>query len=185
MITYRLSEAILMHCKGTKILNAVNPKAKEGEKSAAGEKSGKDAADKPAADKSVATDKLAAESSVLGFTVNVAGKDSAPEPLLPLPAKNEALAKLAVSIGKDSMALGKLPTFDNTDLASLKVNYAALASTKDYIHPANMKESDWSRVLANNRALYGYRFDFTGKNAIRKAKKRGSLVLLTLSCGVC
>ena len=180
MITYRLSEAILMHCKGTKILNAVNPKAKEGEKNAAGGKSGKDAADKP-----VATDKLAAESSVLGFTVNVAGKDSAPEPLLPLPAKNEALAKLAASIGKDSMALGKLPTFDNTDLASLKGNYAALASTKDYIHPANMKESDWSRVLANNRALYGYRFDFTGKNAIRKAKKRGSLVLLTLSCGVC
>lgn len=180
MITYRLSEAILMQCKGTKILNAVNPKAKEGEKNAAGGKSGKDAADKP-----VATDKLAAESSVLGFTVNVAGKDSAPEPLLPLPAKNEALAKLAASIGKDSMALGKLPTFDNTDLASLKGNYAALASTKDYIHPANMKESDWSRVLANNRALYGYRFDFTGKNAIRKAKKRGSLVLLTLSCGVC
>ena len=174
MITYRLSEAILMQCKGTKILNAVNPKAKEGEKNAAGGKSGKDAADKP-----VATDKLAAESSVLGFTVNVAGKDSAPEPLLPLPAKNEALAKLAASIGKDSMALGKLPTFDNTDLASLKGNYAALASTKDYIHPANMKESDWSRVLANNR------FDFTGKNAIRKAKKRGSLVLLTLSCGVC
>jgi hypothetical protein len=158
---------ILTRCKGAKILNATDtPKPKEPDSKREGNSGG----DKEGKEKEL---EAVSNPLVSTFTINVASKDSSPEPLVPLPAKNEALTRLLEGIGKGNIELGKLPAFGDKSLASLTGDYKALGSTTRYTEPSNMKEDEWSRVLANTRALHGYWYDFSTRTAIKKARKTG------------
>lgn len=115
-------------------------------------------------------------SAVPTLVVQVAGRDQ--PPLLSEP-NDERLDKMRERLGQDGLELGELPSFTDRQLTSLKQKYATMPSSKKFVHPSDMSESDWARVLMNNRALHGYCFTYSSRVAMRKAKKRGSNCLTT------
>lgn len=89
--------------------------------------------------------------------------------LVALPPK-EALSKVLDSISKGDLTRGTLPTFKDTELASLLANYATTTSTKVYAEPAEMTEQQWDSVFKTNRAFHGYWFDFRLGTLVKASK---------------
>ncbi|KAL3608820.1 hypothetical protein FPOAC2_03831 [Fusarium poae] len=123
-------------------------------------------------DKGDAKDKVkAANAGVNILTLKVSNGKIASSPI-DLPTNNDALNKLLDGISENKLTKGDLLSFTDRELASLKANYATVASSKVFPEPSEMTEEQWDKVFTNNRALHGYFYDFE-KNIMVKARKRG------------
>lgn len=97
--------------------------------------------------------------------------DRTPGKLFDIP-DNTTLGKLLDSISNGpGLQRGTLPTFANRALMSMKEDYAVKAGS-GYKEPAELTEQEWDTIFRNNRALYGYNYDFK-KNILVKARKPG------------
>lgn len=105
------------------------------------------------------------------FAVQVIDDTPAKPSPLPIPEDNATMKKLWEELSKAKfLDRGALPTFDNTNLAALSANYAAIVGNATYREPAELTEADWDAVLKNNRALHGYYVDLE-KGILVKAPK--------------